>query len=491
MPRSSRSSRTRHKSLTPEQHRKESSTLAPLAIIILVIVGFLLFTYQPGEIVSLRIAGPILGLISLVLIMADLRIGVVILTLIVGLSPEVSAFGFSNFRIEDFFMPLLLFGWIAEINKRGEGLYETPLKSPILWFLGASTISSLLGIQMGTIRSVAPAQTTFTALGKMYMYFLMFVIVMNSIRSREDVKIYVIAMVLANVAVAFLGVQDMQSGIPFSQHRIQGPYGEGANILGGYFIFHISLMVGLFMELDHFWYKMLLLAGIAVTMIPFVSTFSRTAYVALIGGLLMIGVFKRRGMIALIFFVLIILPLMISNPVLNRAATILDIFGDRPPSSWEARVSAWKQFIGDIIHYPIFGHGVRSVPFLTLDNVYMQIALDSGLVGLFSFLWLMYRIAMMGVETLDTIQSDNLLSGVTLGYLAGFAGLMTHGLGATTFLTIRTMEPFMIATGILAAIWYKKEEWLTSVHEYSREDFRKLSKKGVKIPSSAMDRSRF
>ena len=42
--------------------------------------------------------------------------------------------------------------------------------------------------------------------------------------------------------------------------------------------------------------------------------------------------------------------------------------------------------------------------------------------------------------------------GLTLGFFAGFVGLLFHALGANTFIIVRIMEPFWFFAGIVAVL---------------------------------------
>jgi hypothetical protein len=44
---------------------------------------------------------------------------------------------------------------------------------------------------------------------------------------------------------------------------------------------------------------------------------------------------------------------------------------------------------------------------------------------------------------------DPLYKGLAMGYLAGFIGLLCHGIGANTFIIVRIMEPFWFMTAIV------------------------------------------
>ncbi len=470
------------------RERSGVSILVPVVLIILALLGILLFTYDPETGFALGGTLPLLGAVAFVLVMADLRIGVVLLILLVGLSPEFTLFGYPQFRAEDFLMPALLLGWFADVNERKISLDRLPLKKPIFVYLVVAGIASHLGITRGTISGGGFSGGTYSlfAWGKMIMYFMMFIIVTTSIRNRNDVAMYAVAMIMANLAVAFMGIsQFMTTGEAFSPTRISGPYGEGSNVLGGYFIFHVSLAVGMFVELEDMKYRLLLLGAIALTMVPFLNTFSRTSYVALVGGLTIVGLLRRRAIVVILFVAIVVLPVLLIDPVFERARTILYVFSDNPPSSWEARTSAWRRFTDDIFRYPLIGHGVRSLPFGALDNIYIQVLIDTGFLGLISFLWLLAEIGKMAFDNLKAVSDDPLLRAYSLGFLCGFSGLLVHGLGASSFLSIRTMEPFMIAAGVAAAICMHRKEWLTPVEQVKKHEFNKLQEKGIELPSEA------
>ena len=42
--------------------------------------------------------------------------------------------------------------------------------------------------------------------------------------------------------------------------------------------------------------------------------------------------------------------------------------------------------------------------------------------------------------------------GITLGFLAGFIGLLVHALAANTFIIVRIMEPFWFLTAMIVMI---------------------------------------
>jgi energy-converting hydrogenase Eha subunit B len=47
---------------------------------------------------------------------------------------------------------------------------------------------------------------------------------------------------------------------------------------------------------------------------------------------------------------------------------------------------------------------------------------------------------------------DELYKGLTIGFIAGFIGLMIHAITANTFIILRIMEPFWFIAGIIMAL---------------------------------------
>jgi hypothetical protein len=45
-------------------------------------------------------------------------------------------------------------------------------------------------------------------------------------------------------------------------------------------------------------------------------------------------------------------------------------------------------------------------------------------------------------------------AGVSLGFLAGFIGLLVHGFAANTFIIVRIMEPFWFLTAVVVSMPY-------------------------------------
>ena len=110
----------------------------------------------------------------------------------------------------------------------------------------------------------------------------------------------------------------------------------------------------------------------------------------------------------------------------------------------------WKNVLTkDFITHPILGHGVTGYHFL--DAQYPRVLVETGLIGFAFFIWLLVAVFKNALYTYRNT-SDPLFSGLSLGYLAGFAAMLAHAVGANTFIIVRIMEPFWFLTAIIIMI---------------------------------------
>ena len=71
-----------------------------------------------------------------------------------------------------------------------------------------------------------------------------------------------------------------------------------------------------------------------------------------------------------------------------------------------------------------------------------------SLIAFFILLFSLYR----NVLSIYRTTTDPFFSGITLGYLAGFVGMLVHAIGTNTFIIVRIMEPFWFLTAIVIMV---------------------------------------
>ncbi|NQS97686.1 MAG: hypothetical protein HQ591_04465 [candidate division Zixibacteria bacterium] len=120
-------------------------------------------------------------------------------------------------------------------------------------------------------------------------------------------------------------------------------------------------------------------------------------------------------------------------------------------SSTKARLKSWTEAWEGWKKYPILGWGVTGYSFI--DTQYMKVLVETGAAGLITFFMLAGSIFRHSRKMIYyTEGKDDFYHGISIGFLAGFVGLLGHALGTNTFIIIRIMEPFWLFAAIVISI---------------------------------------
>ncbi len=396
-----------------------------------------------------------LAALAYLLTLINIRFGMGILILCIGLSPEVGVGDFNNLRFEDFVVPALLVAWLLRTLRNREELASNPFKAPMLAYLGVMIVSALLGVSSGSVEWTRSG----LLLGKNLIYVLLFLIVLNNVRTYAEFRAFVIFTLLVSLAAATISLGQSRVLEDPSTQRLHGPLGETANIFGGYVILHISMFLGFFLQFTSLRARIVSVICAGVLFYILMFTYSRTSYIALLCGIGLIALLKHRRLVVVLVIMAILFPLLAPDNVIARAQTILGIFSGPGPESWEARVSSWEESQSRILSRPAFGSGPGSISFGDVDNEYVRVAVDLGLIGLAALLWFLFRIAVRMYRLYAQIETPGFVKAFVAGYFILLVSISVHAGGATSFSAIRTMEAFMVWTGFLAVLINRYPEW--------------------------------
>lgn len=401
----------------------------------------------------------------------EIRVGFAVLLLAIGLSPEYTVFGIPNFRYEDVIIPILLMVWLSRHILNRARLQPTDLKIPLMVIVFVSLFSSL----NNHLYSGLDLSAALLRFGKSIEYYLIFLLVLNTLRTKADIRGFYVMMLLASALVGLFGLVQWSTHGGEAGFRLPGPRGETANILGGYYVFHICLALGLMVRLKPS-SRPILLLYLAVMLVPVGLTLSRTSYVSLIIGVVTIWGVSRSSSIGWPVAFIMLFALFVPETVSQRFETIFGIFSGDVPSSWQARVAGWRLYVPAALERPLFGHGVGSRSLGAVDSEYVLQLYSLGIVGLSAFLWLIVRCLKTSFRLNKLETQDKWVQGFALGYFGGAVSLLAHSIAATTFTTIRTTEPFFFATGILYVAWNRTQRRLQEERDAAKPplDWRQL-----------------
>jgi O-antigen ligase len=432
-----------------------------LFLAVALFLGFLSsqYTYSP-----LLYQG-LIALIIFAIAFVNIELGLYILIFSMLLSPEIlvgqtegAALGRGvTLRLEDFLLVVIGFGWFAKNAVYKElGLFlKTPLNKPILFYLLACIISTGLGVMAGR----TTPKTGFFFVLKYFEYVIVFFMMINHVENLEQVNRFLLCLFITCFVVSIICMLQIPAG-----GRVTAPFeGETGepNTLGGYLVFMGAIAAGFLAKTENLRTKQLLIVVLVAVIPPFIFTLSRSSYLAFIPAFLALGLMveKRLIFVGLILISLALSPFFLPAEVKNRISFTftqrehpgqhVTVGNVRLDTSTSARLRGWKDALNAWTKQPVLGYGVTGWRFI--DAQFPRVLVETGVIGLAAFIFLLYSIFKLTLTNLKELKTPY-LQGLTIGFLAGYTGLLFHAIGANTFIIVRIMEPFWFFAGIIAVL---------------------------------------
>ncbi len=406
------------------------------------------------------------GFAVLIIVIASDELALYLLIFSMLLGPEFIVGGLGKgttlgrgltFRLDDILIVIIGFAWLgkAAIHKELGLFLRTPLNRPIAVYGFAAIFATGLGMIAGRVSVLIGTLFVLKAI----QYFVIYFMVVNNLRDRRQLERFLLALLTTAAIASLIGILQIPSGA-----RVSAPFEGGSgepNTFGGYLVLMLALVAALYLTSESLQRKYIF-ASLAVLMfIPLLFTFSRASYLALIplvGGLLAFS--QRRLLIASgLALSLALAPFLLPKAVGDRVLYPFtqpihpgqsEIGGVRLDTSTSARLRSFQDVVFiDWPKHPTFGYGVTGYHFI--DSQYLRVLAETGLVGLFAFLWLQISLFRQARDILRKTQ-DPLFKGVALGFLTGLIALIIHSIGSNTFIIVRIMEPFWFLAAMVAMI---------------------------------------
>ncbi|MCK5493743.1 MAG: O-antigen ligase family protein [Candidatus Omnitrophica bacterium] len=443
--------------------KNEQLNFAVLIILLFFALAAIFFLVRPISVSAflpyILIAVPIIFLIALF----NTDIALVLLIFSMLLSPELALGGVRGraivVRLDDIFLFLIFFGWMTKmaINKELGFLKTSALVKPIWVYILICIISSCIGVLRGTTKPL----TSFFYIFKYFEYFLIFFMVANNVRTKAQIKFFVVCMFITAAIVGLYGLfaafsLNMRATAPF-----EGKIGE-ANTLAGYLIFMMGIAGGLFLYIKKNRVRFLLGGFLLFSIWPFLYTYSRSGLMGFFTMYLAITFLAKRHRISLLLcFIIfaIIAPNISQKPIFWRARQAFthgskyELLGEQVTldESASARIRSWQSAMQTWVKNPIIGEGVASGRIMS-DIQYGRVLREVGSIGFIAFVWLLIRLLKLGWNAIKNENLDNFSRGLALGHFCALLGLIVMGLGAEVFIIVRIMGPFWFLTAIISML---------------------------------------
>jgi putative inorganic carbon (HCO3(-)) transporter len=397
---------------------------------------------------------------------------------------------------------------LLTLSDDDQEFFATPIHLMVLLYWGIATIATLfsptvnraaasLSSPSGLIArllAITLKNPAFIGWQKLTLYLLLFALLARVLRSPRIRSWLVTVYLLTALAVSVYGLQQWISGAaalatwvdptsPLSKTTRVYSYLGNPNLLAGYLLPAVVFSITSFFSWRSWMQKGLAVLMAAVNGACLMLTFSRGGWIGLVFSLFVLLLllahwwsiylprFWRTWALPIVLgtaSVVVILAVVVVEPLRDRVGSI---FAGRGDSSNNFRINVWMAVIEMIKDYPVLGIGPGNSAFNKIYPLYMkarysalsaysillEVALETGLIGLTCFLWLLLVVLNQGWRALQQLRHGGDRTGYLLiGAIASLFGMFGHGLVDTVLYRpeVNTLWWLMLA---MIASYYGRE----------------------------------
>jgi len=201
-----------------------------------------------------------------------------------------------------------------------------------------------------------------------------------------------------------------------------GPLAFGSNQTAAFLVQFAMFFWGLGQFIKRKTIKLSTYFLVGLTILAAMYTFSRAGYLALLVGVLVLGLLKDRKLLLVLGVFLLVWQSVVPTAVRERVSMTQDSNGQLEASAQE-RIDLWANAERSILHSPIVGNGFATFQLGEhVDNLhdthnwYVKVLVETGLVGMVIAVLLIQQLLALGYRLFKRA-SDPLYQGLGLGLL--------------------------------------------------------------------------
>jgi len=339
------------------------------------------------------------------------------------------------------FIDILLLGIVLGMLLRRERFELQPLGPSLLFFAVFCYLSLCLGsLYLDASLPFSLDDARFSDWKNYVEMFFVSVLVVSVMKETNQVRILLIVMCVSFLLVnrSFYTTMSDRDLSHFSyDSRDTGPLGyAGENGLAAFEAMFTAFLLGLYAFARHVAVKLGLLGLIGTGIYCLLFSFSRGGYLGLLAALVVLGILRDRKLLLLVGGLLIAWQTVLPDAVQERITMTTEAAAPGElESSAQERVELWQDAFELLGQNPVIGIGFgtyqalkRVGPYSDTHNYYIKVLVETGVVGLCVFLWLLLRMWRVGFVLYRT-SVDVFWRAVGLG----FTGLMTSAMVCNFF----------------------------------------------------------
>jgi O-antigen ligase len=228
----------------------------------------------------------------------------------------------------------------------------------------------------------------------------------------------------------------------------------GANHYGAFFAHFIFIAIGLFLFDKSPKRKFALLGIIAFTGYCLIHTYSRGAYIALVAGLLFIGLIKERWILLLLIIFFIFWRSLVPISVVERIDMTKNDYGELEASA-EIRIALWQDAIAKFKDSPLIGNGFNTFQvsykgqvWRDTHNYYLKMLTELGVLGFIAFIYFLISALALALR-LYRKTTDYFFKGLSLGFATCVIAVATTNFFGDRWTFLSLGSYFWVFLGII------------------------------------------
>ncbi len=411
----------------------------------------------------------LLSILLFLLFMLRVKWGLCLLAISTPLAYEVQLASFGGQKItgntDDLFILLLLISWLAKlINNKRTKIITTPLRAPLLTAAGVGVVSLVMAYLNLTFNQFLVSALH---LLKVMEYGLIFILVVNLVETKAEIKMYLKLMIGVGILLAFIGIHQHVFNILYNPKAWKGMVTLGLdpagnhNIAGAYFLIFLGLLASLFISTKGAWLKTWYGFLFILFIYPFMYTLSRSSYFAFVVTILALAAIRYRGLFAVAILGLLLVPVILPKAIWERALTSFSTLysgGALASNSAGVRPQLWLASLNIWLGKPLLGYGFYTTQYISPlffgafnmgvpESMYFSLLIETGLVGLGVFAWLLITV-IRTVWQAARNSADTFIQGCSVGLAGVLCGLCGHAIFGETFYQWRLMGVLWFMIGL-------------------------------------------
>jgi len=348
----------------------------------------------------------------------------------------------TNFHVVKDLLLAFFLGWliVALVIRRPIGR-KNPLILPLLLMIAVALLSTFVSSD----RRYSIDAFRSEVLKHAILFFMTTSLVVTEERFRHTVVVLLVSCAMMSV----VGIFGYMTGMKLQFGRVVSLNGS-YTLLGFYYVLMIPIILCLILDGSASWGRWFLIVLMIISVITLGLTFSRGEWVGFVLALLALGVMRamRRswGILAVGVLGIVLLAAALYHYDDQRIRALYDLESLKADRSLVSRGPMWKSCILMIHDRPVLGWGygrrifkltyedpetdyaiAGAVPRADVHNVYLQEALETGIVGLVVFVYVMVSMLRHAWRNArgSRIVWHRLLA---LGFFCGMVGVLLCGL---------------------------------------------------------------